>query len=224
MTENRENYEEDEYFEDFEETEAEPKGRKKIVVKILSVFLLLGTISILVGIGIAIGILLTRSGFKDDQLRLENLQEEVTSLEEELATAGTSEEELEEALARAEEAEAKVEDLQETNDSLEERIENLKDGLAATASETPTQSGLEEEYINWKFWSDGNRYQATGDNVFHSDPECKNELENEDVVLISPVVSTDKIKDETGEIITVYTSLSESGFVYSREVPNINPV
>lgn len=182
----------------------------KILAVILGVFLLLG-------VGMVEGVVLTQKGFDDERAQIQELQ---TQLEEAEASA----DELAEVTARAEEAEAQLEDLQAINDSLEERIENLKDGLA-TASETPTQSsGLAQEYINWKFWTDGNRYQATGENVFHSDPECKNELENEDVVLISPVVSTDKIKDDSGEIITVYTSLSENGFVYSREVPNINPV
>ena len=182
----------------------------KILAVILGVFLLLG-------VGMVAGVGLPQKGFDDERAQIQELQ---TQLEEAEASA----DELAEVTARAEEAEAQLEDLQAINDSLEERIENLKDGLA-TASETPTQSsGLAQEYINWKFWTDGNRYQATGENVFHSDPECKNELENEDVVLISPVVSTDKIKDDSGEIITVYTSLSENGFVYSREVPNINPV
>lgn len=182
----------------------------KILAVILGVFLLLG-------VGMVAGVVLTQKGFDDERAQIQELQ---TQLEEAEASA----DELAEVTARAEEAETQLEDLQAINDSLEERIENLKDGLA-TASETPTQSsGLAQEYISWKFWTDGNQYQATGENVFHSDPECKNELENEEVVLISPVVSTDKIKDDSGEIITVYTSLSENGFVYSREVPNINPV
>ncbi len=218
------NYE-DEYFEEEIVEETPRKTGKGKLVKIL--LLVLG-IPALLTVGLVIGIFFTQKSFDDDRELIATLQEEASSFEEQSSTA---EQELANVIARAEEAEEKLAQEQERanelktiNDSLEERIGNLKDGLAATASETPTQSGLEEEYINWKFWSDGNRYQATGDNVFHSDPECKNELENEDVVLISPVVSTDKIKDETGEIITVYTSLSESGFVYSREVPNINPV
>lgn len=202
MTEERKNmedyYEDYEDYEDYEE-ESEPKGRKRIVVKILSVLLLLGTISILLGIGIAIGILLTRSGFKDDQLRLENLQEEVTSLEEELAIANSSsEEELEEALARAEEAEAKVEDLQATNDSLEKRIESLREEAnSAEISAEQEDTG----YISWKFWSDGNQYQATGNDVFYSDPDLTEKLTNSEVILVSPVVSTDKIKKDGGEIV-----------------------
>lgn len=191
------------------------------VVKVLAI--VLGAFLLLLA-GLTAGIVLTNLGFNNERAKIQELQ---TQLEEAEASA----DELAEVTARAEDAEAQleeaqdeVEDLQAINNSLEERIGNLKDGLA-TASETPTQSGgLVQEYINWKFWTDGNRYQATGENVFHSDPECKNELENEEVVLISPVVSTDKIKDDSGEIITVYTSLSENGFVYSREVPNINPV
>ena len=183
-------------------------------VKVLAI--VFGAIFLLVA-GLAAGSVFTQLGFNDERAQIQELQ---TQLEEAEASA----DELAEVTARAEEAETQLEDLQAINDSLEERIENLKDGLA-TASETPTQSsGLAQEYISWKFWTDGNQYQATGENVFHSDPECKNELENEEVVLISPVVSTDKIKDDSGEIITVYTSLSENGFVYSREVPNINPV
>lgn len=191
------------------------------VVKILAVIF---TVFLLLGVGMVAGVVLTQMGFNDERAQIQELQ---TQLEEAKASADELAEvtaRAEDAEAQLEEAQAEVEDLQVINNSLEERIGNLKDGLA-TASETPTQSsGLVQEYINWKFWTDGNRYQATGENVFHSDPECKNELENEDVVLISPVVSTDKIKDDSGEIITVYTSLSENGFVYSREVPNINPV
>ena len=215
------NYE-DEYFEEEIVEETPRKTGKGKLVKIL--LLVLG-IPALLTVGLVIGIFFTQKSFDDDRELIATLQEEASSFEEQSSTA---EQELANVIARAEEAEEKLAQEQERanelktiNDSLEERIENLKASLE-TASET--QSGLEEEYINWKFWSDGNRYQATGENVFYSDPECKNELENEDVVLISPVVSPDKIKDDSGEIITVYTSRSENGFVYSREIPNINPI
>lgn len=208
-------------YEQFEEEIVEETPRK--TKRILKSFLIVPAVTALFIAGMTTGIFLTRSGFKDDQLRLETLQEEVTSLEEELTIVNSSsEEELEEALARAEEAEAKVEDLQATNDSLEKRIEGLKE--MDEPVETSTAEEGTQEYISWKFWSDGNLYQAVGDNIFYSDPGFEEGLENSKILLISPVVSTDKIKNETGDIITIYTSLSKDGFVYSREIPYLEPV
>ena len=93
--------------------------------------------------------------------------------------------------------------------------------MQASSEAVSSDEGLNSDYIAWKFWSDGNEYKASGEDVFYSDPDFKNGLANEEVTLISPVVSPDKIKSDTGEIITIYTSLSTDGFVYSREVPNI---
>ena len=93
--------------------------------------------------------------------------------------------------------------------------------MQASSEAASSDEGLNSDYIAWKFWSDGNEYQASGEDVFYSDPDFKNGLANEEVILISPVVSPDKLKSDTGEIITVYTSMSKDGFVYSREVPNI---
>lgn len=224
MTEERKNMED--YYEDYEdyEEESEPKGRKRIVVKILSVLLLLGAISILLGIGIAIGILFTRSGFKDDMVRLEILQEQSSVTEEALADAEAKAESAEatetETQKQLEEAQAEVEDLRAINDSLEKRIEGLKDGL--TTSETQNSGGA--EYINWKFWTDGNQYRITNDERVFSDPNYETELNTSEVILISRVISPDKILNETGDIMTVYTALSTEGFVYCREVPNIEPI
>ena len=227
MAENRENYENYEDYEDYEDYEAEPKGRKRIVVKILSVLLLLGAISILVGIGIAIGILLTRSGFKDDMVRLETLQEQSSATEEALADAEAKAESAEatetETQKQLEEAQAEVEDLRAINDSLEERIENLKDGL--TATETPSESGsLAQDYVDWKFWTDGNQYQATNEGtVFYADPDYEKGLETNKVILVSRVVSPDKL-EVNGEIVTIYTALSTEGFVYCKDVPNLEVI
>lgn len=178
-----------------------------------------------VALGLALGIIFTQMGFEDDRIQMENLQQKVYTFEEQ---ASAYDESLAEATAKAEEAEAKLKDveakaeeLQIANDSLEKRIEELKGSMQA-ASETPSEdSGLNSDYVAWKFWSDGNEYKASGEDVFYSDPDFKSGLSNEEVILISPVVSPDKIKSDTGEIITIYTSLSTDGFVYSREVPNI---
>lgn len=178
-----------------------------------------------VALGLALGIIFTQMGFEDDRIQMENLQQKVYTFEEQ---ASAYDESLAEATAKAEEAEAKLKDveakaeeLQIANDSLEKRIEELKGSMQA-ASETPSEdSSLNSDYVAWKFWSDGNEYKASGEDVFYSDPDFKNGLANEEVILISPVVSPDKIKSDTGEIITIYTSLSTDGFVYSREVPNI---
>ena len=178
-----------------------------------------------VALGLALGIIFTQMGFEDDRSQMENPQQKVYTFEEQ---ASAYDESLAEATAKAEEAEAKLKDveakaeeLQIANDSLEKRIEELKGSMQA-ASETPSEdSSLNSDYVAWKFWSDGNEYKASGEDVFYSDPDFKNGLANEEVILISPVVSPDKIKSDTGEIITIYTSLSTDGFVYSREVPNI---
>ena len=194
----------------------------KVTGKILA--LVIG-IPAAVALGLALGIFLTQSSFNDDRIQMENLQQKVNTFEEQ-ATA--YDESLAEATAKADEAEAKLKDveakaeeLQIANDSLEKRIEELKGSMQA-ASETPSEdSSLNSDYVAWKFWSDGNEYKASGEDVFYSDPDFKSGLSNEEVILISPVVSPDKIKSDTGEIITIYTSLSTDGFVYSREVPNI---
>lgn len=178
-----------------------------------------------VALGLALGIIFTQMGFEDDRIQMENLQQKVNTFEEQ---ASAYDESLAEATAKADEAEAKLKDveakaeeLQIANDSLEKRIEELKGSMQA-ASETPSEdSSLNSDYVAWKFWSDGNEYKASGEDVFYSDPDFKSGLSNEEVILISPVVSPDKIKSDTGEIITIYTSLSTDGFVYSREVPNI---
>lgn len=178
-----------------------------------------------VALGLALGIIFTQMSFEDDRIQMENLQQKVYTFEEQ---ASAYDESLAEATAKAEEAEAKLKDveakaeeLQIANDSLEKRIEELKGSMQA-ASETPSEdSSLNSDYVAWKFWSDGNEYKASGEDVFYSDPDFKSGLSNEEVILISPVVSPDKIKSDTGEIITIYTSLSTDGFVYSREVPNI---
>ena len=178
-----------------------------------------------VALGLALGIIFTQMGFEDDRIQMENLQQKVYTFEEQ---ASAYDESLAEATAKAEEAEAKLKDveakaeeLQIANDSLKKRIEELKGSMQA-ASETPSEdSSLNSDYVAWKFWSDGNEYKASGEDVFYSDPDFKSGLSNEEVILISPVVSPDKIKSDTGEIITIYTSLSTDGFVYSREVPNI---
>lgn len=175
-------------------------------------------------LGLALGIFLTQSSFNDDRIQMENLRQKVSTLE---AEASAYDESLAEATTKAEEAEAnleeskaKAEELQIANDSLEKRIEELKSSMQAS-SEASSDEGLNSDYIAWKFWSDGNEYKASGEDVFYSDPDFKNGLANEEVILISPVVSPDKLKTDTGEIITVYTSMSKDGFVYSREVPNI---
>lgn len=194
----------------------------KVTGKILA--LVIG-IPAAVALGLALGIFLTQSSFNDDRIQMENLQQKVNTFEEQ---ASAYDESLAEATAKAEEAEAKLKDveakaeeLQIANDSLEKRIEELKGSMQA-ASETPSEdSSLNSDYVAWKFWSDGNEYKASGEDVFYSDPDFKSGLSNEEVILISPVVSPDKIKSDTGEIITIYTSLSTDGFVYSREVPNI---
>lgn len=181
-----------------------------------------------VALGLALGIIFTQMGFEDDRIQMENLQQKVYTFEEQ---ASAYDESLAEATAKAEEAEAKLKDveakaeeLQIANDSLEKRIEELKGSMQA-ASETPSEdSSLNSDYVAWKFWSDGNEYKASGEDVFYSDPDFKSGLSNEEVILISPVVSPDKIKSDTGEIITVYTSWSTDGFVYSREVPNITKI
>lgn len=189
----------------------------KILAVILCVFLLLGA-------GMVAGVVLTQMGFDDERAQIQELQ---TQLEEAEASADELAEvtaRAEDAEAQLEEAQAEVEDLQAINNSLEERIENLKDGLT-TAAETPSENGsLAQDYVSWKFWTDGNQYQATDEGtVFYADPDYETGLETNKVILVSRVVSPDKL-EVNGEIVTVYTALSTEGFVYCREVPNLEIV
>lgn len=189
----------------------------KILAVILGVFLLLGA-------GMVAGVVLTQMGFDDERAQIQELQ---TQLEEAEASADELAEvtaRAEDAEAQLEEAQAEVEDLQAINNSLEERIKNLQDGLT-TAAETPSENGsLAQDYVSWKFWTDGNQYQATDEGtVFYADPDYETGLETNKVILVSRVVSPDKL-EVNGEIVTVYTALSTEGFVYCREVPNLEIV
>ena len=198
---------------------------RRISKKVVKIVALCIGIPAIGALGLALGIILTQSSFNDDRIQMENLQQKVNTFEEQ---ASAYDESLAEATAKADEAEAKLKDaeakaeeLQIANDSLEERIEELKSSMQASSEAASSDEGLNSDYVAWKFWSDGNEYKASGEDVFYSDPDFKSGLSNEEVVLVSPVVSPDKQKTETGEIITIYTSLSTDGFVYSREVPNI---
>ena len=210
-------------FEDDDDEEiVEETSRKTGKGKVVKILLFVFGIPALIAVGLAIGIFFTQKSFDDDREQIATLQEEASSFEERSSTA---EQELEDAIARAEEAEEKLKDLQTINDSLEERVKELREGLSAT-SETPSEdAGLSQDYISWKFWTDGNQYRATDKGtVFYSDPDYETGLETSEVILVSRVVSPDKIQDETGEIITVYTALSTEGFVYCQEVPNLEPI
>ena len=191
------------------------------VVKVMAI--IFGVFMLLL-VGLVAGVVLTNLGFNNERAKIQELQ---TQLEEAEASA----DELAEVTARAEEAEsqleeaqAEIEDLQAINDSLEERIKNLQDGLT-TAAETPSENGsLAQDYVSWKFWTDGNQYQATDEGtVFYADPDYETGLETNKVILVSRVVSPDKL-EVNGEIVTVYTALSTEGFVYCRDVPNLEIV
>lgn len=191
------------------------------VVKVLAI--VLGAFLLLLA-GLTAGIVLTNLGFNNERAKIQELQ---TQLEEAEASADELAEvtaRAEDAEAQLEEAQAEVEDLQAINNSLEERIKNLQDGLT-TAAETPSENGgLAQDYVSWKFWTDGNQYQATDEGtVFYADPDYETGLETNKVILVSRVVSPDKL-EVNGEIVTVYTALSTEGFVYCREVPNLEIV
>lgn len=191
------------------------------VVKVLAI--VLGAFLLLLA-GLTAGIVLTNLGFNNERAKIQELQ---TQLEEAEASADELAEvtaRAEEAKSQLEEAQAEVEDLQAINDSLEERIKNLQQGLT-TATETPSENGsLAQDYVSWKFWTDGNQYQATDEGtVFYADPDYETGLETNKVILVSRVVSPDKL-EVNGEIVTVYTALSTEGFVYCREVPNLEIV
>ena len=162
------------------------------VVKILAVIF---TVFLLLGVGMVAGVVLTQMGFNDERAQIQELQ---TQLEEAKASADELAEvtaRAEDAEAQLEEAQAEVEDLQVINNSLEERIKNLQDGLT-TATETPSENGsLAQDYVSWKFWTDGNQYRATDEGtVFYADPDYETGLETNKVILVSRVVSPDKLE------------------------------
>ena len=169
-------------------------------------------------LGMGLNQFLVGGAVENQQEDIEKLQSENDSLQEELDSVEADAEELEI-------ANDQIEHLQTINNSLQNRIEELEGAIQTTSDNPTAENSLAQSYVNQKFWQDGNRYQTTGtETVFYSDTDFQKGLDNNQVVLVSPVVSTDKIQDpDTGEIRTVYTSLSEDGFVYSAEVPYLEP-
>ena len=198
--------------------------RNNIVVNFVTskfgrVLLTIVILMLVFNLGMGLNQFLVGGAVENKQEEIEQLQAENDSLQEELDSVEADEGELEE-------ANDQIEHLQNINNSLQNRIEELEGAIQTTSDNPTTEDSLAQSYVSQKFWQDGNRYQTTGnETVFYSDTDFQNGLENSQVILVSPVVSTDKIQDpDTGEIRTVYSSLSEDGFVYSKDVPYLEPV
>ena len=198
--------------------------RNNIVVNFVTsklgrVLLTIVILMLVFNLGMGLNQFLVGGAVQNKQEDIEQLQAENDSLQEELDSVEDSSEELKT-------ANDQIDHLQNINNALQTRIEELEGAIQTTSDNPTTENSLAQSYVSQKFWQDGNRYQTTGtETVFYSDTDFQSGLENSQVVLVSPVVSTDKIQDpDTGEIRTVYTSLSEDGFVYSQEVPYLEPV
>lgn len=198
--------------------------RNNIVVNFVTskfgrVLLTIVILMLVFNLGMGLNQFLVGGAVENKQEEIEQLQAENDSLQEELDSVEADEGELEE-------ANDQIEHLQNINNSLQNRIEELEGAIQTTSDNPTTEDSLAQSYVSQKFWQDGNLYQTTGtETVFYSDTDFQNGLENSQVILVSPVVSTDKILDpDTGEIRTVYSSLSEDGFVYSKDVPYLEPV
>ena len=112
------------------------------------------------------------------------------------------------------------EDEEEDTETLEE-INDLKKQIADLKAEKASyRNNSTAEYIQKKFYSDGYLYKVEDEDfVFYSDATLETKLGN-DVIIVSPAKSHDRF----GNGVKVYTCLSEDGFVYSTEEPNLVPI
>ena len=162
-------------------------------VILIIVVILIGA-SVAGTIGLAAGIFLTRESVRDELQHMEQLQEEVDTLN--------------------------AEETEEEN-ALQDEIASLKEQIAELEAEkAAAESGNTTEYLQKKFYSDGKLYHVESEDwVFYSDISLETELGN-DVIIVSPVKSQDWLKNG----VQVYTCLSTEGFVYSTEQPNLTPI
>lgn len=162
-------------------------------VLLIIVAILIGA-SIAGTIGLVAGIFLTRESVRDELQHMEQLQEEVDTLN--------------------------AEETEEEN-ALQDEIASLKEQIAELEAEkAAAESGNTTEYLQKKFYSDGKLYHVESEDwVFYSDISLETEMGN-DVIIVSPVKSQDWLKNG----VQVYTCLSTEGFVYSTEQPNLTPI
>ena len=127
----------------------------------------------------------------------------------------SQQEELQEEVERlTQEAEEEDTDAQDEISDLKKQIADLK------AEKAGYQKNSTTEYIQKKFYSDGYLYKVEDEDfVFYADSSLETKLGN-DVIIVSPVKSPDRF----GNGVKVYTCLSEDGFVYSTEEPNLVPI
>lgn len=106
---------------------------------------------------------------------------------------------------------------EEDSETLNE-ISDLKKQIADLKAEKASyRNNSTAEYIQKKFYSDGNLYKVESEDfVFYSDATLETKLGN-DVIIVSPA----KSHDEFGNGVEVYTCLSEDGFVYSTQEPDL---
>lgn len=123
--------------------------------------------------------------------------------------------ELQEEVERlTQEAEEEDTDVQDENSDLKKQIADLK------AEKASYRNNSTAEYIQKKFYSDGKLYTVESEDfVFYSDATLETKLGN-DVIIVSPA----KSHDEFGNGVEVYTCLSEDGFVYSTQEPDLVPL
>lgn len=105
---------------------------------------------------------------------------------------------------------AELENYKKVNEILQQQLSDAQKALS-----THVQSNS-SSYISIKFWSDGNLY-VSEKTVWYSDQNCRNELSNENVIIVSPII--DKTELKNGYL--VYTCLSTDGLVYSAYNPRL---
>ena len=120
-----------------------------------------------------------------------------------------------------EEVERLTQEAEEEDTDAQDEISDLKKQIADLKAEKASyRSNSTAEYIQKKFYSDGYLYKVEDEDfVFYSDATLETKLGN-DVIIVSPA----KSHDEFGNGVEVYTCLSEDGFVYSTQEPDLVPL
>ena len=120
-----------------------------------------------------------------------------------------------------EEVERLTQEAEEEDTDAQDEISDLKKQIADLKAEKASyRSNSTAEYIQKKFYSDGKLYTVESEDfVFYSDATLETKLGN-DVIIVSPA----KSHDEFGNGVEVYTCLSEDGFVYSTQEPDLVPL
>lgn len=114
----------------------------------------------------------------------------------------------------------KISKLQQENAELEEKLEKTKkEGqkykIDAIKKEVISQKYY--DYLNKKFYTDGNYYKIASDTTMYKDTSCEEEVDSSSIKVLSPVVDEFYMKNGNG----VAAILTEQGILYSNSCPNL---